>query len=428
MTKPHQGRAWPALDLVVFSAALLLYAMAVPLGLGRIEAASQVAAAVALDPGRHGAPLALFATRLAAYLPLGDLAFRANLMSCIACAVAMALIARLSVALIALFRPPPSARQDAGMFLYEPIAAGGSALAAALALATFEAGVTASTTAPTLVVLFGALLAELALLRDIGNTTAGLVLAGLAGLSAGVGPMVGPVLWPVLAGLALWALRKGARWPLFAPLCFVATFGGFALASSAASSVELSIHDVFVSPFVVVPQGRAALWLTAVEIGDQVGAVGVLLAVIGVCVLFSRAAVVGAWLALNLVTCLLFANLVQAPGAGSMSARAALPMAIAVTCVLACAGLVHVSARLGRARLAAALALAVILVFSPAMDGGATRWVGRPLPMRLLDRALDRAGVRSVVDPGTSEMAGLFQYARAIGLRPDLEISSSAGR
>jgi hypothetical protein len=96
--------------------------------------------------------------------------------------------------------------------------------------------------------------------------------------------------------------------------------------------------------------------------------------------------------------------------------------------VLACAGLVHVSARLGRARLAAALALAVILVFSPAMDGGATRWVGRPLPMRLLDRALDRAGVRSVVDPGTSEMAGLFQYARAIGLRPDLEISSSAGR
>jgi len=402
--------------------------VAVPLGLGRIEAASQVAAAVALDPGRHGAPLALFATRLAAYLPLGDLAFRANLMSCIACAVAMALIARLSVALIALFRPPPSARQDAGMFLYEPIAAGGSALAAALALATFEAGVTASTTAPTLVVLFGALLAELALLRDIGNTTAGLVLAGLAGLSAGVGPMVGPVLWPVLAGLALWALRKGARWPLFAPLCFVATFGGFALASSAASSVELSIHDVFVSPFVVVPQGRAALWMTAVEIGDQVGAVGVLLAVIGVCVLFSRAAVVGAWLALNLVTCLLFANLVQAPGAGSMSARAALPMAIAVTCVLACAGLVHVSARLGRARLAAALALAVILVFSPAMDGGATRWVGRPLPMRLLDRALDRAGVRSVVDPGTSEMAGLFQYARAIGLRPDLEISSSAGR
>jgi hypothetical protein len=62
------------------------------------------------------------------------------------------------------------------------------------------------------------------------------------------------------------------------------------------------------------------------------------------------------------------------------------------------------------------------------MDGGAARWVGRPLPMRLLDHALNRAEVRSVVDPGTSEMTGLFHYARAIGLRPDLEIASKAGR
>jgi hypothetical protein len=428
MTKPHQGRAWPALDLVVFSVALLLYAVAVPLGLGRVEAASRVAAAVRLDTASHGAALALFVTRLAQYLPMGDLGFRANLVSCLLGALAMALIARLAVAIIALFRPPPSARQAVGMFLYEPIAAGGAALAAALALATFEAGVTAGTTAPTLVLLLLALLAELALLRDIGNTGAGLALSSLAGLSVGAGPMAGPVLWPVLAGLALWALRRGARWPLFAPLCFVATLGGGALASSAASSVALSIRDVCISPFVIVPQGRAALWMTAVEIGDQVGAVGILLAVIGGLVLASRAAVIAAWLAVNLVTCLLFANLTQAPGPGALSARAAFPMAVAVTCVLACVGLVHVSARLGRARLAAALALAVILVFSPAMDGGASRWVGRPIPMRLLDRALARAEVRSVVDPGTSEMTGLFSYARAIGLRPDLELSIQAGR
>jgi hypothetical protein len=426
MTKPHQGRAWPALDLVVFAVALLLYAVAVPLGLGRLDAASHVAASISLDPGKQGAPMALFATRLAEYLPIGDLGLRANLVSCLACALAMALLARLSVSLIAIFRPPPSARLDAGRFLHEPIAAGGAALAAALALAMFEAGVTAGATAPTLVVLLGALLAELALLRNIGDTTAGLALACLAGLSAGVGPIAGPVLWPVLAGLALWALRKGARWPLFAPLCFVATFGAFALASSAASSVALSIRDVFISPFVVVPQGRAALWLTAVEIGDQVGAVGVLLATIGVFVLLSRAAVVGSWLVLNLVTCLLFANLGESSGVGAMSVRPALPMAIAVTCVFACVGLVHVASRLGRARLAAAMALAVILVFSPAMDGGRARWIGRPMPMRLLDRALNRAEVRRVVDPGSAEMAGLFQLSRAVGLRPDLEIVPKA--
>lgn len=367
--------------------------------------------------------MVLFLTRILEYLPIGDLVLRANLMSWVASALATALLARLAVELIAVFRPPPSARLLAGRFLHEPIAAGGAALAAALSLSSFEAGVTAGATSLTLALLVGALLAELVLLRDLLNTNAGLFLASLAGLSAGVGPMAGPVLWPVLAGLSVWALRKGARWPLFAPLCFVAALGGFALASSAASSASMSLREVFVSPFVVMPQGRAALGMTAVEIGDQVGAVGVVLAAIGLFVLFSRAAVTAAWLALNLFTCLLFANLGNASAGGAMSVRAALPMAIAVTCLLGCVGLVHVSARLGRARLAGAVTLAVILVFSPAMDGGRARWACRPLPMRLLDRALERAESRSVVDPGTSEMAGLFRLARVIGLRPDLEFA-----
>jgi hypothetical protein len=407
---------------VVFALALVVYASAVPLGLGTVEAAPGAAAAIALDTGTQGASLVLLLTRLLGYLPVGDLVLRANLLSCLSAALAAALLARLAIELVVVFRPPPSARQYAGMFLHEPIAAGGAALAAALSLATFEAGTTVGTTALTLALLVGGLLAELALLRDIWNAEAGFVLSALAGLSAGGGAMVGPVLWPVLAGLAFWALRKGARWPLFAPLCFVAALGGFALATSAASSVPLSIRDVLVSPFAFAPQGRAALWVTAVEIADQVGAVGVLLALIGMVVLSSRATVTAACLALNFTTCLLFAHLGNASAGGSMSVRAALPMAIAVTCVFGCIGLVHVSARLGRARLAGALTLAVILVFSPAMDGGRARWSARPLPIRLLDRALDRAESRSIVDPGTPEMTGLFELGRAIGLRPDLEL------
>lgn len=436
-TKLRRGRAWPAMDAWVFAAALVTYAVAVPLGLARVGAAPHVAAAIALDAGSQRASLAVFLARVLCYLPVGDLPFRANLLSCLACALAATLVARLAVELAGLFRPPPSARQDLSRFLYEPVAAAGAALAATLSLAAFEAGVTAGTTSLTLALLSAALLAELALLRDIGNTAAGLILAGLAGLSTGVGPMAGPVLWPVLIGLGFWALRKGARWPLFAPLCFVATLGGFGLASSAASSAALSTRDVFVSPFVIVPQGRAALWMTALEISDQIGAVGVLLAVIGTFALFSRAAVTAAWLVLNLVTCLLFANIVDldsravsaaklghAVAGGAMSVRAALPMAIAVVCLLGCVGIVHVSARLGRARLAGALTLAVILVFSPAMDGGRARWIARPLPMRLLDRALDRAESRGVVEPGTVEMAGLFQLGRALGLRPDLQLAA----
>jgi hypothetical protein len=425
MTNP--SRAWPALDPVVFSAALLVYMVALPLGLGRVEGASQVAAGLALDPGKQGAPLALLATRLAEYLPIGDVSFRANLLSSVWCALAMTLLARLSVTLVLPLRPPPSARQHQKAFLSEPIAAGGSALAAALSLATFDAGITAGSVALTLVLLLGGLWAELVLLRDLGHTRAGLALASLAALSTAVGPLVSLVLWPVTVGLAWWALRKGARWPLFAPLCFVAAIGGFALASSAASSTSLSARDIFVAPFVIVPQSEAGLWRTAIEIADQVGVVGVLLAAVGLLVLTARTAVVAAWLGLNLVTAVLLANPAAAPG-GAASLRAALPLAVAGTFALTCVGILHVSARLGRARIAAALALAVIVVLSPAMDGGHGRWGGRALAMHLLDRALERADVRSLVDPGTDEMAGLFRLARAIGLRPDLEIVSKSAR
>jgi hypothetical protein len=425
MTKP--GRAWPALDLGAFSAALLVYAVAVPLGLPRVEVASQVAAGVALDPAGQGAPLTLLAMRLFEYLPIGDVGLRANLLSSVTCALAMALLARLSVTLALTLRSAPSARQDTVVFFCEPIAAGGAALAAALSRATFDAGITAGSTGPTLLVLMAGLWVELVLLRDLGNAPAGLALACLAGLSAGVAPLAGLVLWPVMVGLAVWALRKGARWPIWASLCFVAAFGGLGLADVAASSVPLSAQAVFASPFVVVVQARAAVWTTAMEIADQVGAVGVLLAAVGLVVLVARSAVVGAWLGLNLVTAMLLANLAAGHG-GAATLRAGLPLAVAVTSALACVGILQVSSRLGRARTAAALALAVIFVLSPAMDGGRARWVSRSMPMHLLDRALERVQVRSVVEPGTDEMAGLFRLARAIGLRPDLEIAGRPAR
>jgi hypothetical protein len=106
-----------------------------------------------------------------------------------------------------------------------------------------------------------------------------------------------------------------------------------------------------------------------------------------------------------------------------------MPLAIAVSFVFASVGLLRVSSRLGRARMAASLALAIILVLSPAMEGGRSRWLRRAgPPMHLLDRALERAAVRSVVSPGTVEMDGLFRLARATGLRPDLEIQGPASK
>jgi hypothetical protein len=360
------------------------------------------------------------------YLPLGDASLRANLVSAALCALAIALLSRLCLQACALLRPPTHARQEPRDFVHEPIAATGAALAAAFSLSTFDVGATSGSASATLVLLVATLLPGVALLRDHNHSAAGYLLAGLAGLSAGVDPVAGPLLWPPLVGLSIWSLRKGARWPLLAPLCFVAAAGVSALACVATTSVPISLSNL------ISPVGRLAVggigepWAAAVELADEVGVVGSLLAAIGIVVLATRAAALTAWLVLTVLTSLLFAHSAERLAVWAPT-RAALPFAIALTCVFACAGLLHVSSRLGRARVAATFALAAMVVLSPALDSGSSRR-RTASPMRLLDHALLRAEVGSLVCPGTVEMDGLFHLARAQGLRPDLEIGRCGGR
>jgi len=407
------------LDAALFAAALAIFAWGMPLGLCRVEAAPQVAAGLLLDASVERATYGLLATRVAGFLPLGDQPMRANLASVLLAALAIAIFGRLCVQILLLLRPPVSARQEARSFSYEPIAAAAAGLATALSLSTYELGTTAGSAAVTLLLLGFGLLVGLALLRDQQASAAGCGLAMVAGLAAGVDPVAGPLLWPLLAGLAIWALRKGARWPLLAPLALVAAWGGSALAAVACSATPASVGSLFAGFGRLAAHGGSGLWLTAVELGDEIGVVGALLAVIGLVVVGARATLPAAWLLLTLLSATMFGY--PAPLVGP--ARAALPLAIATSTVFAAAGLLHVAGRLGRARLAATLALAVMLVLTPAMDGGAARWLRRSaLPMHLLDHALARAELRSVVDPGTGQIAGLFQLARAMGLRPDLVI------
>ena len=422
MTEVSRVRPWPSFNAALFAGALPLYALGVPLGLARVEVASQVAAGLALDTSGEPASYGLIAMRLAQFIPLGDQSLRANLASAVLCALAVVLLGRLCLGAVALLRPPASARQDPRDLLREPIAASAAALAFALALSTFELGATGGSAAATLLILAAGLLAGFALVRDCGSAQAGYALTGIAGLSAGVDAVAGPLLWPLLVGLGVWALRKGARWPLLAPVLFVAVWGGSALAAVACSAVPVTVGSRFAGLGALGAPAGAGLWATALELGDEVGVIGALLAAIGILVIGARAAVVAAWLALTLLSALLFAH-------PATKAGAALPLAIAVSCVLASAGLLHVAGRLGRAQLAATVALAVLLVLTPAMDGGRGRWLRRAaLPMHLLDHALARAELGSVVDPGTVEMRGLFRLARAIGLRPDLVIKKSEDR
>src|ERR1017187_1477916 len=426
MTRVSRPHDWPLMDPAIFAGALLLYAFAMPLGLARVEGAPYVAAGITLDSSTQPTFWALLAVRVGQYLPFGDALLRANLVSAALCALAIALLSRLCLQACALLRPPTHARQEPRDFVHEPIAATGAALAAAFSLSTFDVGATSGSASATLVLLVAALLPGFALLRDHDHPAAGYLLAGLAGLSAGVDPVAGPLLWPPLVGLSIWSLRKGARWPLLAPLCFVAAAGASALACVATTSAPISLSKL------ISPVGRLAVsgigepWAAAVELADEVGVVGSLLAAIGIVVLATRAAALTAWLVLTVLTSLLFAHSAERLAVWAPT-RAALPFAIAVTCVVACAGLLHVSSRLGRARVAATFALAAMVVLSPALDSGSSRR-RTASPMRLLDHALLRAEVGSLVCPGTVEMDGLFHLARAQGLRPDLEIGRCGGR
>jgi hypothetical protein len=427
MTRGGRPRDWPLLDPAIFAGALLLYALAMPLGLARVEAASHVAAGIALDSGAQPAFLALLAVRLGQYLPFGDAPLRANLVSAVLCALAMAMVGRLCLQACALLRPPTHARQEPRDFVHEPIAATGAALAAAFSLSIFDLGVTSGSASATIVVLVAALLPGFALLRNHKHAVAGYLLAALAGFTAGVDPIAGPLLWPPLVGLAVWSLRKGARWPLLAPLCFVAAWGTSALACVATTSAPITLSKLVSSVGRLATNGIGEPWFAAVELADEVGVVGSLLAAIGIVVLAARAAALTAWLVLTVLTSLLFAHSAKQLAAVWAPTRAALPFAIAVTCVFACAGLLHVSSRLGRARVAATFALAAMVVLSPALDSGRTRRRAAS-PTRLLDHALLRAEVGSIVCPGTVEMDGLFRLARAQGLRPDLEIGRCGGQ
>ncbi len=420
-------RAWPALDPALFASTLVVYAAGLPLGLDRVAAAPKVAAGLALDTTglAQGTPLDVLAARVIAYLPLGDAATRANLAAALLGALAVTLVGRLCVNLLALFRPTPHARLGPHHFAYEPLVAAGAALTTGLSLAVYQAVTSAGAAAATLVLLAAAWLAAVRLLSGSGRPGHGLALALLAGLAAGVDPIAGPLLWPLALGLWIWELRRGERWPLWAPLLFVAGLGATVLATTAASQTPLNLTGVLRSSWPSGTHGGAALTANALELCDEVGVVALLLGGLGVLKLLVRAPLVAIWCGFTVLTALLLGHGPQHTDRAFEPARGALPAAVLAAALPIGAGIVHLAGRLGRARPPVAMVLAVLSLISPTLDGGTQRWVrDTRRPHRLLEHGLARAPVSARVEPGSREMSGLFHYAQTLGWRPDLEIAA----
>jgi len=319
-------------------------------------------------PGRIGAalpstPIAALLARASVVLPLADSSGRAVLASAVAAAVALALMVR----------------QTCDMLGGGPVGAFAAAAAASvvgLSLRFFLAAAMPGDGGVAVVFVAGAVLLCERIVRLPGDSWGGLVLALVAGLGAGCPAVVAALVWPPFVALTLRALRRGERWPLVAPLFFVAGCGvvlGALVVTSGGSAGHLAARLPLLSFRSVSSVHPAALakvfGALALELGEQVGVVALLLAAAGVVVLLFRARV-----ALALCGWTAVAALAVAAALPAGARTAALAVATVAFVWPVGAGVLYFAERMGRARIAAAVSIGVIAVVWPALDRADLKW------------------------------------------------------
>jgi hypothetical protein len=192
-------------------AAFMLYVMAAPPGFYWLDSAELSAAAVGLGvPRATGFPLYCILARAAAFVPLGELAFRVELLSAACAALAVFWTTRLVIELC---------RGDGHALVGAAVA--GTLLATAAVIV--RQATVAEVYAPGAALLAGGLLLLDHVSRG-GDARWGLALALVCGLSLGAHASAW-LLAPVAVTVMAVRLYRGARWPLLAPLVALAMAG-----------------------------------------------------------------------------------------------------------------------------------------------------------------------------------------------------------
>jgi hypothetical protein len=315
---------------------------------------------------------------------------------------------------------PPATHETFALF---------GAIACALgSLGAFLALTAAPAAAVSLVLVVAAWLQLLAFDRRPGTPRRGLALALLAGLAIGADPVAALFIWPAATWTCLRLLRQGERWPLLAPGAFlvgaavVAPWLPAGLPGAASARAAWSVLATLSAAF-TSRAGLVQLLAAGREIFAQWGVVAGLTGLVGAAVLLGRRprwfgfGVGSGVVALALVTG--DATVVGGPRfVPGGAAWVVLSSLIAVPLML---GIIRLASTLGRARGAGALCLAVVAASWPLLDGGSLRFRrSSGFPEALLERAEEQLAPGVVVDPGSPEMAKLFRYGEALGLRPDL--------
>ncbi len=405
-------RTWDGTWYWTTAALATLYLCALgPLGLASGEAADLAAGAFGVRRSFAEAhPLVDVLARVAALVPFGDLGTRPHAVAVIGGSGALALLAaRLGMSL------------SAGGAV--PVVAGIAAFG--LCRPFLEVATVRPVPAIDLVLLFAMVLLLELIRRDLTRSRVGLGLALACGLAAGASWPIRAVAWPLACGFTLWALRRGERWPLLAPMLFVAgagiVLGGVVAASPDPSgTIGPMLIRIVAPPAPGIPLS-SVVHAALIAVFDDVGVLPLLVAAVGwwVLVLRARAETLSSllfWSGVSVAAVIagdiLLARLV-------IAASAAAPVAAAVG---------FFAQSFGRARGAAAVVLAVVVVVPPAIIG-VGNVLGAPVRLtpsavaRRLDAAVDlrtaSISPKAVGGIAGREAARWRRYGRAIGLGAD---------
>lgn len=215
-TLVETARTWTprALGVIAFA----IYAMLAPPGLFWLDSQELSAAGFELGSAHPtGFPLYCTLVRLAGYLPFGELAYRAHLVSVAAGAITVYAVAKLLLTVTA-----DADRQTAG-----PVVAVAGTFTLVGALLFARHATATEVYAPTAALVALTLLWFERAVRG-GDARAGVALGVLGGLGLSIHVTYGLVLIPVAVHLGV-RLYRGARWPLLVPV-LVVTMAGAAYA------------------------------------------------------------------------------------------------------------------------------------------------------------------------------------------------------
>lgn len=341
-----QMRAFPG-EIALFAVAATLYLLFLPLDV----------------PNAPPAPGALGSLAVAAFgaLPLGDGALRARLPAVLLAAATLLLLARHAHEGS---DAPVDGRNRRDTDTVAALA--GSAVVGAtvgyIMLATRSAAGAASLALTAAAFVFSA-----RLMRNLGSASAGLALAMAAGFCTGADVAIAALVWPPALAVTAWALRRGERWPLCAPLLFAAGAGVSLAAVVPGGNLRDLAGAVTLGPLpaalgALSPSGLRGAMVLGLGLARELGVMATLLALAGLGALLARrpaAAIFPFWFVL--------AGLVVASAAhrAGVEAHGAFVVAVAALAFPVTAGISALSSNMGRARAAVAATLGIIALAEP---------------------------------------------------------------